>query len=454
MLTKQETQTTVTAEPVLTQPRQTAQAGRKRSNDDLIHRPWVLGGVVLMVVALVFALGMTFGYGWGRSVAQAAVPSTEGDAGGALRRTGAQAELYPSFDLFWEAMDLLYRDFNGTLPTPEEATYGAIRGIVGLLDDPNTSFLTPEEAAYFRGNLEGEFEGIGARVAWDEDADTLLITEPFENQPAWEAGIRRNDLILAVDGVSLVGSSVSDAVRLIRGPKGTSIVLTVQRADTPIFDVTVTRDLIAIPTIATDTLGEQDDVAYIRLNSFSENAGTLVREAVRNALQREPRAIIFDLRGNSGGLVREAIKVSSVFLQDETVLLERFNDDSVEVYETTDRALAPDIPLVVLVNAGSASASEIVAGALQDAGRGTLIGTITYGKGSVQLPHNLSDGSIMRVTIARWYTPKDRTIDGVGLTPDIAVELSDAELDAGEDPQLEAALEFLNEMPEASRAAN
>lgn len=454
MLTKQESQTTVTPEPVLTPTLQTAQADRKRSNDDLIHRPWVLGGVVLMVVALVFALGMTFGYGWGRSVAQAAVPSTDGDAGGALRRTGAQAELYPSFDLFWEAMDLLYRDFNGALPTPEEASYGAIRGIVGLLDDPNTSFLAPDEAEYFRSSLDGEFEGIGARVAWDEDADTLLITEPFENQPAWEAGIRRNDLILAVDGVSLVGTSVSDAVRLIRGPKGTSIVLTVQRADTPVFDVKVTRDLIAIPTIATDTLGEQDDVAYIKLNSFSENAGTLVREAVRNALQREPRAIIFDLRGNSGGLVREAIKVSSVFLQDETVLLERFNDDSVETYETTDRALAPEIPLVVLVNAGSASASEIVAGALQDAGRATMIGTITYGKGSVQLPHNLSDGSIMRVTIARWYTPKDRTIDGVGLTPDIEVELSDAELDAGEDPQLEAALEFLNEMPEASPATN
>lgn len=454
MLTQQETNAGGTSEPVPTQPLPTKQSSRKRSNDDLIHRPWVLGGVVLMVLGLVFALGMTFGYGWGRSIAQAAEPSTSGDAGGALRRTGAQAELFPAFETFWEAMDLLYRDFNGTLPTPEEATYAAIRGIVGLLDDPNTSFLTPEEAEYFRSNLDGSFEGIGARVAWDEDADTLLITEPFENQPAWQAGIRRNDLILAVDGVSLVGTSVADAVRLIRGPKGTSIVLTVQREGTPTFDVTVTRDLIEIPTIATDTLGEESDIAYIKLNSFSETAGTLMREAVRNALEHEPRAIIFDLRGNSGGLVREAIKISSIFLQDEVVLLERFSDGSVETYETTDRALAPEIPLVVLVNAGSASASEIVAGALQDAGRGTLIGTITYGKGSVQLPHNLDDGSIMRVTIARWYTPKDRTIDGVGLTPDIEVTLSDAELDAGEDPQLEAALEFLDELPDASPDAD
>lgn len=409
----------------------------------LIQRPLLLGAVIFMICGVIFSLGMTFGYGWGRSVAHASTPiSTE-------RTDGAQAALYPTFDLFWEAMDLLYRDFNGTMPAPEEATYAAIRGVVELLDDPNTSFLTPEEATYFRSNLEGSFEGIGARVAWDEEADTLLITEPFENQPAWKAGLRRNDLILAVDGKSLVGTNVSEAVRLIRGPKGTDIVLTVQREGKPPFDVTVTRDLIAIPTIATDTLGVDRKIAYIKLNSFSENAGTLVREAMRNALQREPRAIILDLRGNSGGLLREAVKVANVFLEDETVLLERFSDGRVERYRTDARALDVDLPMVVLVNEGSASASEIVAGALQATGRATLIGTITYGKGSVQLPHTLSDGSIMRVTIARWYTPDDRTIDGVGLTPDIEVPISDEELDAGFDPQLDAALEFLNGVPNA-----
>ena len=413
--------------------------------NSMTQHPWVLGGVMLTVMGMIFALGMTFGYGWGRSVAQAATvepapltSSTESPADDQLTKDSA------AFALFWEAMKLLYRDFNGELPTAEEATYGAIRGVVQLLDDQNTSFLTPDEAQFFRSNLEGSFEGIGARVGWDDTADTLLITEPFENQPAWEAGLRRNDLILAVDGESLVGTSVSDAVRLIRGPKGTEIVLTVQRGDAPPFDVTVTRDLIAIPTIATDTLGEADDIAYVKLNAFSENAGTLVREAVRNAVQREPRAIILDLRGNSGGLLREAVKVASVFLQDETVLLERFSDGRVETYTTSERAVNVDLPMVVLVNEGSASASEIVAGALQDVNRATLIGTVTYGKGSVQLPHTLSNGSIMRVTIARWFTPLDRTIDEVGLTPDIEVTISDAELEAGSDPQLEAALEFLS----------
>ena len=414
------------------------------ASDGLMQRPWLLGGVMFMVMGLVFALGMTFGYGWGRSVAQAAEPSAPtGQPGG----QGASATLNPAFDLFWEAMELLYRDFNGTLPTPEEATYGAIRGVVSLLDDPNTSFLTPDEAQFFRSNMEGTFEGIGARVAWDEAADTLLITEPFENQPAWEAGLRRNDLVLAVNGESLVGTSVADAVRLIRGPKGSEVVLTVQRGDAPPFDLTVTRAEIVIPTIATDSVGDDGKIAYVKLNSFTENAGTLVREAVRNALQREPRAIILDLRGNSGGLLREAVKVTSVFVEDETVLLERFSDGRMESYPTNDKAVTTDLPMVVLVNEGSASASEIVAGALQDIGRAKLIGTVTYGKGSVQLPHNLSDGSIMRVTIARWFTPKDRTIDGVGLTPDMEVTISDEELASGSDPQLEAAIRYLDSLP-------
>ncbi|MCC6457120.1 MAG: S41 family peptidase [Caldilineaceae bacterium] len=427
--------TLVTTEKPQEKPEATERDPRQ-SPDGLMRHPWMLGGVMFVVFALVFALGMTFGYGWGRSTAQAAAVDAE-------ESDGAQAALYPAFDLFWEAMDLLYRDFNGTLPTPEEATYAAIRGVVGLLDDPNTSFLTPEEAAFFRSNLDGSFEGIGARVAWDEEADTLLITEPFENQPAWKAGLRRNDLILAVDGESLVGTDVSEAVRRIRGPKGTDILLTVQRAGAAPFDVTVTRALIAIPTIATDSLGEDGKIAYVRLNAFSENSGTLVREAVRNALARDPHAMIFDLRGNSGGLLREAVKVASVFLQDEVVLLERFSDGRIETYRTEGRAVTTDLPVVVLVNEGSASASEIVAGALQDTGRATLIGTTTYGKGSVQLPHNLSNGSIMRVTIARWFSPKDRTIDGVGLTPDVIVPISDAEYDAGQDPQLDAALELL-----------
>lgn len=419
--------------------------------DGLYRHPRVVIGVALLVAALIFGLGTAFGYGVGRSTVQAAPAPAAGEP----TATGAQAALAPHFGIFWEALDFLYRDYYGALPEPQAATYAAIRGVLSLVDDPNTSFLTPDEAAFFRSNLDGEFEGIGARVAWDEAADTLVITEPFENQPAWNAGIRRGDLILAVDGESLIGTNVTEAVRRIRGPKGTVVVLTVRRADVPEpFDIAVTRDRIAIPTIVTERLGENGEIAYVRLTAFNENAGNLVRDAVRNALRHDPVGIVFDLRGNSGGLLREAVKVANVFMQDEVVLYEKFSDGRTETYRASGRAVAPDLPMVVLVNSGSASASEIVAGALQDNGRAPLVGTTTFGKGSVQLPHTLSDGSIMRVTVARWYTPGDRTIEGEGLTPDIVVEISEDQLQAGEDPQLEAALETLRAALTGERRAD
>ena len=279
---------------------------------------------------------------------------------------------------------------------------------------------------------------------WDEDYDTVRIVEPYEDQPAWNAGIRRDDLILAVDGESIVGTDLNEAVLKIRGPKGSVVLLNVVRegVEEP-YDVEVTRDRIELPTISTDSLGADGRIAYVRLSTFNENAGDLVRDAIKEAMASDPAGIIFDLRGNSGGLVREAVKVTNVFLEDQAVLIERFSDGTEKTYETSGREIVGDVPVVVLVNGGSASASEIVAGAIQDAGRGTLIGATTYGKGSVQLPHQLSDGSIMRVTIARWYTPNDRSIDGEGLTPDIEVEITPEQYEAQEDPQLDEAIEFL-----------
>ena len=411
--------------------------------------PLFLGCAALTLLAGIFLAGLGVGFGLGRVTGQGgAWAQTAGAPASAdfavERNAGARAALVPAFEIFWEAMDLLYRDYYGALPDAQEAAYSAIRSVLNLLNDPNTSFLTPEEAEFFRTNIEGSFEGIGARVSWDVDANTLVITEPFENQPAWLAGLKRDDLVLAVDDQSLVGTNLADAIKLIRGPKGSPVLLTIQRPGTADpFDVKVVRDRIEIPTISTDTVGAGRDIAYVRLNSFNENSGQLVRQAVEDAVERDPRAIILDLRGNTGGLLREAVRVASVFLEDETVLLERFSDGRVESYETSGRAVTTDIPLVVLVNEASASASEIVAGALQDSGRATLVGATTFGKGSVQLPHNLSNSGILRVTIARWYTPKDRSIDGVGLTPDLAVEITDEQRASAEDPQLDAAVEYL-----------
>jgi carboxyl-terminal processing protease len=391
-----------------------------------------LGAVLALLVGAIFLLGVAVGYGLPKQSVQAAAPPAAPPSAAGL-----------DLGLLREALDLLYGEYYGALPATDAATYAAIRGVVGLLDDPNTSFLTPDEASFFRSNLAGSFEGIGARVAWDEVADTLVITEPFENQPAWNAGLRRQDWVLAVDGEPLTGVGLSAAVARIRGPKGSEVTLTIRREAGEPFDVVVVRDLVAVPTITTDSLGPTGDIAYVRLTTFNENAGALVREAVRSAVQHNKTGLVFDLRGNTGGLLREAVKVSNVFLEDETVLFERFSDGRSQTYTTDDRAITTDLPVVVLVDGGSASASEIVAGALQDTGRARLIGTTTYGKGSVQLPHTLSDGSIMRITIARWHTPNDRTIDGTGLTPDHVVEMPEDGGDSESDPQLQAAIDYL-----------
>lgn len=397
-------------------------------------RPAMVTCLSIVVGVLLLTIGFALGFGAGHLQASPAIARGQSGA--------ANANLYPKFDVFWEAMNLLYSDFYGELPQSDAATYGAIRGVLSQLKDHNTSFMTPQEADFFRTHLEGAFEGIGASVGWDATFDTLKIMEPFENQPAWKAGLKRDDLVTHVDGANIVGTDLTSAIEKIRGPKGSKVMLTVVRAgvEQP-FDVEVVRDRIEIPTITTETVG--GDLAYIQLNSFNENAGALVRQAVDDALKQNPKGIIFDLRGNPGGLLSQAVAVANVFMDDANVLIERFADGSEKVYKTEDKAVTKDVPLVVLVNEGSASASEIVAGAIQDSGRGKLVGAKTFGKGSVQLPQTLSDGSIMRVTIAHWFTPKDRGIDGTGLDPDISVVISDTERTAGKDPQLNKAIELL-----------
>jgi len=398
------------------------------------NKPLLVTCLSIFVGVVLLLVGFGLGFGAGSLFA---TPVSAGSSEGA-----AGEQLYPKFGVFWEAMDLLYRDFYGDLPPTEEATYGAIKGVLGQLDDPNTSFMTPQEADYFRFSLQGSFEGIGARVDWDQEYDTVRVVEPFENQPAWNAGVRRDDLIIEIDGESVIGTDLTSAVSKIRGPKGSTVALTILRmGEDEALTIEVVRDTIELPTIASEML--EGDIAYVQLNSFNENAGELVRQAVGDALEQNAKGVIFDLRGNPGGLLSQAVEVTNVFVQDADVLIERFADGEEEVYSTEDPAIAKDIPLVVLVNQGSASASEIVAGAIQDNERGQVVGVTTYGKGSVQLPQTLSDGSILRVTIARWYTPADRTIDGTGLEPDISVEISDEQLEAGEDPQLDKALELL-----------
>ena len=399
------------------------------------------GCAVLLAAALMFSVGSGFGFMIGRM-------SNAGEtAGSTVIAAETDRALAPDdLDIFWEAMELVEEDFYGELPAPNERSYGAIRGVLETLDDKNTGFLTPDEATSFMEGIEGNFEGIGALVEWAEDESAVRIIEPFEDQPAWNAGIRSGDLIIAINGQDVAElAGLNEAINRIKGPKGTEVHLTVRREglDDPL-EFPVTRALIDVPVVESEVYGDNDEFAYVALKRFSVDASEKLRNELEDLLTDDTQGLIFDLRKNPGGLLREAIKVASVFLEDERVLIERFSDGTEEIYNTEGSALVPnDLPMIVLVDEDSASASEIVAGALQDVERACLLGVTTFGKGSVQLPHTLSDESLLRVTIALWYTPSDRSIDDTGLEPDIVVERTNEQRENEEDPQLDRALELL-----------
>lgn len=345
-----------------------------------------------------------------------------------------------AFDLFWEAWHLIERDFYGDLPNDEEMMNGAIRGAVNTLGDPFTAFIDPDVAEINREDDSGSFEGIGAYVTMRDGR--LMIVNTFKNQPAEEAGVRRGDIVLQVDETPIENMSIYEAITLIRGPAGSPVILTIVREGEEPFEVEIIRASIEIPVVESEM--REDGVAYVGLNEFSSDASVKLRDAVEGMLEQEPKGLILDLRGNPGGWLRESVLVTGLFVEhDSLVLVERYKDADPRTHYTDNVPVAPDIPMVVLVDGGSASASEIVAGALQDHGRAVLIGEQTFGKGSVQLPHELSNGAEMRVTVARWFTPNDRAIHGEGLAPDIEAELTFDDIDADLDPQLDRAIEYL-----------
>ncbi len=344
--------------------------------------------------------------------------------------------------LFNEAWELLQTQFYGDLPEGEEITYAALRGVIAALGDPHTGFLNPQQAERARSDMEGQFEGIGARVS-EAMGGGVEIRYLFADQPAQKAGLRVGDVVVAVDGKDVTKMLLDDAVSLIRGPRNTKVLLTIRRGEEPLQDITIVRARIEIPVVERKTLAD-DKIAYIALSDFSSIAPQRLGQALDAAFAEKPAGLILDLRGNPGGLLDSAVRIGSYFVPEGNILIERFKDQPEKTYPRVGRYRLGNMPLVVLVDGGSASASEIVAGAIQDAATGTLIGETTFGKGSVQLPNSLSDGSQLRVTIARWFTPKDREIHEIGLTPDIEVPSPTPEdIEAGRDPQLDRAVEYL-----------
>jgi carboxyl-terminal processing protease len=400
------------------------------------------GCLKLTVVALLVALTTSIAFLAGFVARASLVPEPTVVAVEPSVEPGSSEE--EAFRIFWEAWDILEREFYGDLPDVQEMAYSAIRGVIDGLGDEYTAFLDPKVASIIREDMSGAFDGIGAVVDMNDEGK-LMIVQTFDAKPAARAGLKPGDIVLAVDDTVIEKMSVFEAVALIRGPAGSIVRLTIERQglEDP-FVVEVVRQRIEVPVVELRML--DDDIAYLRLFEFNSQAASELKAGLQSLLAEEPRGLILDLRNNPGGFLDVAVEVGSQFVSDGSILVETFKDGRDRDYPAQKGGLATDIPLVVLVNGGTASASEIVAGAIQDTGRGILIGEDTLGKGSVQLSHQLSDNSELRVTYAYWLTPSGRAIHGKGLTPGIQVEITQEDIEAARDPQLQRAVEYLREL--------
>ncbi len=358
----------------------------------------------------------------------------------------AQAEA-DDMALFQEAWTLVEANFLGTLPDSRQVTYGAIRGSLATLEDPYTVFIEPVAREVERERLQGSFGGIGAYITRSEETGEVLL-EPIPGNPAEAAGVLAGDVLLAVDGQEITAElTVPEIVELVKGEKGTSVTLTLRHPGaTATVDIAVVRADILLPSVAYRLLEDDPTIGYIGLSRFSGESGNEVGVAVQTLQAQGATRFILDLRQNGGGLRDAAVAVADHFLDSGPVLYVDSQQEGERVFNSTDETLAPDEPLVVLIDSGTASASEIVAGALQDRERATLIGNSpTFGKGSVQYVFDLSDGSSVHVTSARWLTPNRQQLDGQGIAPDILVEVTQDDIDAGRDPVLERAAQYLRE---------
>lgn len=345
------------------------------------------------------------------------------------------------FRMFWQVWNLLSEKFYFQPVSETKLFYGALQGIVAALEDPYTVFFTPDKAEEFNQELEGRFEGIGAEIGIKHDQ--LTIIAPLPDSPAEKSGLMSGDVVVAIDGMETYGIDVDSAVSLIRGPAGSTVVLTIYREGVEdLFDVEIVRDKIDMVSVRTTI--RPDNIAYVEIFSFAEDTGRLFNEAVDTILNKDAKGIIVDLRGNSGGYLEMANEVASRWVDNDVVVIERDSRGNETKFYGQGSADFKSIPTVVLVNQGTASGSEIVAGALQDYGLATIVGKQTFGKGSIQEMEKLKDGSAVKITVAEWLTPAGRSFNESGIVPDIEVELTDEDYNLDRDPQLEKALEIIN----------
>ncbi len=402
----------------------------------------------MRVIAVLALAGSLLLVGFGSGAAAMWMLGSELRTPNATAQLGSNAvevedfELTEQLILLEQIWDILQAEY--ILPEQldaQEMLHGAAAGFVSAVGDPHTAFVEPVRAAIMQEDMEGAFEGIGATVEMREGI--LTVVRPLPNSPAEKAGIQAGDEILEADGQSLEGMDIMEAITLIRGPRGSTVRLLVRRdnIEEP-FIVSVTRDRIELQITETRML--DGDIAYLSLSEFNAQSARQVRSDLRELLRDNPNGLILDLRNNPGGYLQMAVDIAGEFLPRGALIVTETQRGERDVDLRVSRAgVALDIPMVVLVNGGSASASEIVAGAIQDHERGILVGEATFGKGSVQQTHSLLDGSTLRVTIAKWILPGGRILNQDGLEPEIVVSMTPEDVAEGRDEQLERAVEYL-----------
>ena len=361
-----------------------------------LKSPGFWGGLVTIIAVVTFA-------SWGMSQRVVAVPN----------------ETYEGLKLFSDVLGIIQQDY-AEKKESKDLIYSAIKGMVKDLD-PHSSFLTPDEYKEMQIDTKGVFGGIGIKIGLKDDE--LTVIAPIEDTPAYKAGILANDRIVKIGDKPTKGMSLDEAVKLMRGAKGTEVIIHIMREG---FDkpkpFTIVRDIIKVQSVKSKTL--EEGFGYVRITQFQDNTTVELEKALREIAPKEGalKGLVLDLRNNPGGVLQEAVSVSNVFLKSGLIVYTKGRAGSQDlVFNAEEAGTQPDYPMIVLVNGGSASASEIVAGALQDHKRAIVLGTTTFGKGSVQTIIPLSDGSAVRLTTSKYYTPAGRSIQATGIEPDIVV---------------------------------
>ncbi len=384
------------------------------------------GGVLLLLAA--YALGLTYGYYGQVNLRTYGAVFKQELMGGTLGQT--------DLNLFWTVTDLVNGKYTGQ-PNYQEMLYGAIRGAVAALNDPYTVFTSPTENTEFFRALDGVYEGVGVEI--DIVKGHLVVIAPVNGSPAEAAGLQPRDEILAIDRESVLGLTITEVVDKIQGPAGTTVTLTVGRVgESEPLDIAIRRTTVRKRSVEVDI--DEDKLATLTITRFASDTEAGFKSAVNEVIAGGATGLVLDLRNNPGGFLDVGVKVANEFLASGIIVEERFRDGKTTPFSADGSGRLTKLPIVVLVNGGSASAAEIVAGALQDNQRARVVGERTFGKGSVQEVEAFPDGSALRLTVAKWYTPAGRSISDEGIRPDRVIEWR---MDATNDIQLTGAKEVL-----------